>query len=593
MGKFNNTVGKKESWIKRKFNKYRDGYKKACEKNNRLESIVPIILTCSFAFIVMFSAKLATTEDTVSIATNKAEEAFYNGDYDTAIVEYQKLQGDEAWPIWEVKLAEVHSLKGEFVKSNNLLADAYEKRVKLIERDGYGKYAEKDMELASDIVFISLMNNNMEKALEYGEIMLGDNYANKKLYRTMVPVYVLNNRTEDAKKIIDKYPIDEKSAYDMSIAAYLNIMVNEWDEGLEVLKDAWHKDMDEIKVFDVIAQISAYDNDLVLQKITKLSEKNPDELAYKMWLAKIYSMREESAPQAEEILKSLEGKEIGKVNHKIIEAKVLQNTGRQEESTKLLEEIIKDEKKSFLGYHVAAWNAFEKEDYSKAFEYCQKSILENKEYADNYGFLIPEIMIKQKQDKIAEPYLRTAISIEPYNYNIMLKIADYYWYTTQDGEKAFNYFNMASKLKPNDAEIFYNMALVQISRGKVDEAEAYLKQAIKINGSNTKYYRTLGTFYLNNGKEQQGIEAIRNAYAVDSSDILTLNNAGIYYISIEGDVNRGYVNLKSAYDGITDSTDKETKDTITSNYTKAKELYDAYMQNNGAQLQVPNFTLFY
>ncbi|MGL5151335.1 MAG: tetratricopeptide repeat protein [Clostridium sp.] len=581
------------SSIKNKIKKLRDNYDKACEKNKRLESIVPIVLTCSFAFCVMAAAKIATTEDVVTIATNKAEIAYYESDYDKAINEYVILQQEEEWPEWQVKIAEMHSIKGEFQKSNSILDDAYEKRVSLIEKYGYGKYVDKDVKLANDIVFTFLMNGEENRALEYGELMLKDNGANKDLYRTMVAVYVLNDEKDKAIQLIDKYPIDKKSSYDMAIAAYLNIMTDRWNDGLRILSEAWESNKDEVKVFDVISQIAAYDNDLVLEKLTALSKDNPDKLSYKIFLAKVYSMRVESTPQAEEILNTLEGKDIGKVNYKIIKAKVLQNLGQVDESKKLTESIIDDEKNSFLGYHLAAWNAFENGDYKQAFELCEKSILENKEYPDNYGFLIPEIMIKQKQDKVAEPYLRMAIAKEPFNYNIMLKIADYYWYTTKDVTKAYEYFDMASKLKPNDSEIIYNMALLEVSRGNVKEAEENLKKCIKLNGSNTKYYRTLGTVYLNNNKKEEGIKAIRDAYAVDQSDILTLNNAGIYYITFTDELERGYVNMKSAYDGLKEDTDKEVKETITSNYNKAKEVYDKFKQEDGSQIQVPDFVLFY
>ena len=40
-------------------------------------------------------------------------------------------------------------------------------------------------------------------------------------------------------------------------------------------------------------------------------------------------------------------------------------------------------------------------------------------------------MIAKEQSEIAEPYLRMAIEKEPFNYNILLKIADYYSYNTQ------------------------------------------------------------------------------------------------------------------------------------------------------------------
>lgn len=578
-----------------KINKLTDKYNAMCEKNPKKGTIFTIGVTLGFAFLVLVGIKVATTEEVVTIANNKAEEAYFKSDYDTAIAEYNNLQKDESdgWPEWQVKSAEVYSLKGEYAKSNSLLEDAYEKRNALIDKFGYEKYAERDKQLSKDIVFTALMNGDEKRALEYGEMMLSKKLGDKELYRTMITVYILNNQSDKANDLIKNYPVSEKSPYDMSMAAYLNIMVDNWDKGFELLNKAWYANKDEIKVFDVVSQVAVYNNDELLRRLVALSEKNPNELSYKMWLAKVYSMLPESSPHALEILETVDKEKVGSQTYKMIEAKILQNTGKEEEAQVLIDEIIKHEKKSFLGYHVAAWNAYEKGDYKKAFEYCEKSILENKEYADNYGFLIPEILMKDKREGVAEPYFRRALNLEPFNYNIMLKIADYYWVTRENLDNAYHYMNLASKLRPKDSEIAYKKGLIQISRSKVTEAEVDFKRAVELNGANTKYLRTLGTFYLNNNRPDEAIKAIRDAYEIDKSDAKTLNNAAVYYMSVTGEVSRAYENMKSAYEKINDNMDNETKEAIANNYAKVKDVYDAYSRNNGASITVPDLVLFY
>ena len=98
---------------------------------------------------------------------------------------------------------------------------------------------------------------------------------------------------------------------------------------------------------------------------------------------------------------------------------------------------------------------------------------------------------------------------------------------------------------------------------------------------------------MNQEKNDDAIKAIRNSYSINKNDILTLNNAGCYYISIEGNVERGMTNLKAAYDGINDKTSENDKTIITDNYTKVKELYDAYNKKDGSTLHVPDLKLFY
>ena len=46
---------------------------------------------------------------------------------------YTELQEKEEWPIWNVKIAEIYSVKGDFVKSNEIIENVYETRNKIID----------------------------------------------------------------------------------------------------------------------------------------------------------------------------------------------------------------------------------------------------------------------------------------------------------------------------------------------------------------------------------------------------------------------------------------------------------------------------
>ena len=127
----------------------------------------------------------------------------------------------------------------------------------------------------------------------------------------------------------------------------------------------------------------------------------------------------------------------------------------------------------------------------------------------------------------------------------------------------------------------------------VNKSIELLNKCISLDGSSTKYHRTLSTVYINEGNTEEGIKEIRTAYDVDKSDILTLNNAGVYYISMDSNIDRGMINLEAAYKGINDRTDEDTKQVIADNYAKAKEIYDAYHNYDGSSITIPEFKLFY
>jgi len=572
-------------------------YKSALKKNKYLIPAITIILCLSttIGITMMVKSIVGIKKEEVSIANNSAEAAFYSKKYDVAIASYTELQDKEDWPIWNVKIAEIDSVKGEFAKSNEILEKAYQTRNKIIDAKKEDKDALeiKDRELTNYIVFTSLMNGEGEKALEYGELFLKDYPDDKNLLKTMFTVYLVNGNKDKAKEIVDNYPRNNETANDLAILARMNMLVDDFDKGFALLKDAWYKDKNEVKIFDVIAQIADYNENDILDKISKLEKKEPDELAYKMWIAKIYSMSKDSTEKASELISKLENEDVGNINLMIIKSNMYQNSGETEKSKEILGDIIKNDSDSFIGYHVAAWQDYNNKKYNEAFKNCEKSIVMNKDYPDNYGFLIPEILEKQNKNEEAEPYFRTALYKEPFNYNIIIKIAEYYGNTIKDTTKALSYYDLASKIKPNDAEVYYNMALIKINNQREDDAIVLLKKSISINDKVVKYHRALGTVYLNKEKNEEALKEIRKAYSMDKNDILTLNNAGCYYISIEGDVNRGMVNLKAAYDGINEKTSEEDKDIITQNYNRIKSLSDAYSKRNGATLTIPDLRLFY
>lgn len=571
--------------------------KSALGKNKYSIPILSMVLYLSIAIgiTVMMKSIVGTSKEEASIATNAGEASFYNGKYDTAIAEYTKLQEKEEWPIWNARIAEIYSLKGEFVKSNEILGEVYETRNKIIDtkKDEENTLENKDEELTNYIVFTSLMNGESKKALEYGELFLKDHPDDKNLIRTMFTVYIVNGSKDKAKEMVDNYPNADETASDLAILARMYMLVDDFDKGFAILKEAWYKDKDEIKIFDVIAQIADHDKNDVLNRISNLEKKETDEPAYKIWKAKIYSMSREDVDKAQELVSNLEKEDVGNINLMLIKANIYQSQGETEKSKAILKDIINDSPDSFMGYHAAAWQAYNSNRYDEAFKNAERSLIMNKDYTDNYGFLIPEIMFKQNKSEGAEPYFRTALYKEPFNYNIIVKMAEYYGNTLKDTTKALNYYNLAIKVKPNDTEVYYNMALISINNQREDEAIELLKKSISINNKIPKYHRALGTVYLNKEKSEEAIKEIRNAYTLDKNDILTLNNAGCYYIAIEGDVDRGMINLKAAYDGINEKTSAEDKETIIENYNRIKNLSDAYNKKNGATLIVPDLKLFY
>ncbi len=438
------------------------------------------------------------------------------------------------------------------------------------------------------------MNKDYKGALKDGQDALTSYPKDTKIIKTMFTVYMANNDLKSASDLISNYPVNKKSAYDMAEYSRMMMIVGRWDEGTNLLKNAWAIDKDEYKIYDVLSQSYSYNKDILMQKLTELSVKNPNDISYKMWLAKIYSLSPDTSEQANILLNSINKENCGKIEVNLIKASILQNTNQVSKSDSLLNSVIKKYPEDYRVLHTAGWYYLNKKDYSKALQYCKESIVKNKDYPDNYCFLMPEILKAQGKSIEGEPYFRIAMSKEPYNYNIMLNVANFYWITSQNIDKSIDYFKLAEIIKPSDSEIKYSMANVYLNAQKDAEAIGLLNQCIKLDASIPKYHRMLGTVYLTEKNGAEAIKEIRLAYQADLQDILTLSNAGCYYITFEADLTRGIYNLQKAAEGITATTDAYVKEKISDNYAKAKKLQSDYSNGkSNEKFQIPEFTLFY
>ncbi len=521
------------------------------------------------------------TPDLSKLVT-EAEKHFFAQEYDLAIEKYGELaEKDKLSPKWNVKIAEIYSVKKDL--ANSLKYIDISKQYENIDADTY-----------NSIIFTEFMNGNYEEALKDGELALGNYPKDKKLVKTMFTVYMGNNKSEEAQQIISSYDVDIKSSYDRAEYARMLMLVSKWEEGYSELRRAWELDKDEYKIYDVLAQISLYNKDFLLQNITALSKEKPDDLAYKMWLAKIYSLSVDTVDQANKLIDEIDSKDVGDMQIKLIKANVYKHMDELQESDKLMEAVISEHPNDYRAYHSAGWYYLYKKDYEKAKEFCNKSIEANRDYPDNYGFLMPEILKQGASKLTVEPYFRTALMKEPYNYNIVLNLANYYWHTANAGVKALEYFNLAAIIKPKDAEIKYNMALIKLADNKVDEAIEILKVCTELDELMPKYHRTLSTIYMLENRSAEAKVEFQNAYHADKEDILTLNNAGCYYITVEQNLDRGFYNITKAYEGLNDSYDEYTKKIIVENYDKAQKLKESYIKGKDNEiLKIPEFTLFY
>lgn len=583
--------------INRTSKKINNTYKKINEKNPYIEPVVMIGIPCLFVLAMILGIKNFTTVEEINITKNSAEYLYYENKYDESIEEYNKMQKEENWPIWTVKSADIYSIKGDIKKSSSLLKEAIIKRDRIIKEEGFDKYKDKDIELINSMLFTFIMNKEYDEAISLGEQYISEYGRNKEILKTLFSAYISNNHIYKAEMLTEEYPIDEKSAYDVCVLANMNMLINRWDKGLELLKDAWYLDKNELKIYDVIEDMSSFNSEKLIESIQDKIENNTNEDAYKMLLAKAYSVSKETANDAEELMKDLDDNNVDGIASDFINYEICKSRNNNSEAEEYLEaaerKAEKEKKDSYVTYYISAVKAFNNEKYEEAFNLAKKSIIANQEYINNYESLIPDILLAKGNIKPTEAYFRTAMKKEPYNYETIIKIANYYSNYESNNEKARNYYELALNIKKDDSELYFKLAKLDIVDEKWEDASNNLKEAIKLDEDNPEYYRTLGAVYLKSSKNEEGIELTRKAYSMNEKDILALNNAGWYYLMVENDIARGYENIKAAYEEIPASMDESTKNSLIENYNKSKEVYDKFLKDSSQEFKITGLKLFY
>ena len=200
-----------------------------------------------------------------------------------------------------------------------------------------------------------------------------------------------------------------------------------------------------------------------------------------------------------EIIEELKDEELGNSMFKSLSAQVEKNAGDKENSDDIINILLK-KRKDYVDYNIEAQYYFDNKEYDKALEACKQSIIQNGEYSYNYGVLMTDIMIEKKQVEMAEPYFRTALREEPFNYKLILNIAHYYKNMTKNTDKAYSYYNLAIRINPKDDKIYYSMALANLENRKSEEAITQLKKAIELRGNEVTYHNALSVIYFNNKK---------------------------------------------------------------------------------------------
>jgi tetratricopeptide (TPR) repeat protein len=104
-----------------------------------------------------------------------------------------------------------------------------------------------------------------------------------------------------------------------------------------------------------------------------------------------------------------------------------------------------------------------------------------------------------------------AADVNPENYLAQRSLAQLYWTTAGDAEKAIEHYRLAIKADPNDALSFAALGQILQTLGRVDEAIALWQEGLRYKPDEAEWHHNLGQNLLNIGKKEQAIEHFQKA----------------------------------------------------------------------------------
>ncbi|MGL4875936.1 MAG: tetratricopeptide repeat protein, partial [Clostridium sp.] len=558
-------------------------YKETTEKKPNFESWLTVFSVCIFATVTSVICKVYFTEEVknTELVLNEDERDYYEGAYDKAI-EAIVQKKEEIFPHSIMKEGIIKSIQGNILESNSLAEKAYIQSRVAIDTHGYEKYKEDVENLSNDIVTTYLLNNELPKAIEYGEFLLGEYRGNYKLQKALATAYIANGQRERAVQILDEIKLVYEKSYDFSEIAEIYISAGAYEKGVNNLRKAYNLDSSNINTIQVLRE---YSEDRELKKYLK--EQNRD-ATNKMFLAQMEIMNDRDYSKGIEKINSLREANLCKL---YLEFQVSEKTEDKKRMEVIAEEVKEEYEDTFGGNYILSKYYIANGDIENSTHYANKTIELNKNYGRAYGVLFPEIISLEKETKVNEgAYIREGLIRNPYNVEILKRGAKYY-NNLEMFDIAYNYNKLIAKIERYDYKNYIEKAMIEEKGTDEKLALETLESALIVDQSNGEIYNYLGVMQLKAGNNEEGIKNIRKAYEVDKENIKALNNAAVYYTDYEKNISRAYSNIKSANELLKWSTDRKIKETVMLNLSLIEKVHDEVRETDNQNWKLENLEL--
>ncbi|ENZ03471.1 hypothetical protein HMPREF1092_00658 [Clostridium thermobutyricum] len=561
-----------------------EGYKNLIKKKPYLESVFTISGVCIFAFLTAYICKVYSTEDVkdTNLVLNEEERNYYEGNYDEAIKELKKKEEKEDWPISLMKQSKIQAVKGDILESNSLAEKAYiQSRISLDENRKL-KNKEEVAKLLNDISFTYIMNGEVSRGIEFGELLLDEYSDNENLKKTLATAYLANGEYEKAIEILNSIDINKKDSYELSELGELYLISGDYKRAIELLKIAYKEDNTNVNILAILKEHSENKN------LRDFLEENEKDSINNIFLAQINLYDEKLHDDSIIRINKIEDESLLK---KVLELQVSEKDSDEGRSSILLKEIEEEYNETYGGAYVLSRMNIKNGNIEDGIHYGNKTIEFNENFGKAYGVLFSEAL--KNSDNIADSigtYLREGLEKSPYSVQLIKEIANYY---KEKGELliSYNYYKIASKLEPYNASNHINKSILEANLEDVSVAKNTIEDAINIDKENSDLYNFLGVIYLETENSEEAIKNIRKAYELNNDNIKALNNAAVYYTRYEKNIFRAKENIDSAKDMINDNVELKLKETILKNQSLINKTYEEVQNSDSDNFEIENLEL--
>lgn len=558
-------------------------YKNLMEKKPYLESSLIVGGVCLFAFTTAFICKvsMSTNVKNTELVLDETKRDYYTAKYDEAIEVLKKEEDSEKWPIKIMEESKIYSIKGDLALSNSFAEKAYiQSRVQL-DTEGLEKYKDEVTTLSNEITFTYLVNGQVEKAIEYGEIFLNEYAENEELKKSLVTAYVISGQKDKAKEIVSSLERDKKDSYKVSELAELYLIVEDYENAVKNLKEAYKLDETNINILNILKE---YSEERKFIEYIKANEKDDID---NIFLAQIELMKWDSYDNG---IKRINKIEDGTFSKLILELQASENDLDEKRSEILINELKEKFEDTYGASYVLASLYTKNDDLENGAHYANKTLELNSDFGKAY--LLFSDILKKKSENIDSigSYIREGLLKNPYSINLIKKAGEFY---NDKGmhEVAYNYYNFATKLDIYDYKNYIAKANIE---SKGEDKELWIKtlnKALEIDPENSELYNYLGVVYIEKGNDEEGIKNIRKAYETDNNNVKALNNAAVYYTRYEKNISRAMSNINTANEIIKDKTEAKIKNTVLVNFSLIKNVHDEVVETSNQDWQLDNLEI--